>query len=193
MVIFGTWNGQTISLSLKPNSLTLSLQGQGQSQVYSFDAAGRLWTAMLEDVSYRRGLNGRTVAKWQTTSTGGRERRWLSPAETARLEERARQIVSDLLTALDAGAAQLKTHSPLRTAPSWKPQPDSPRSATRRTCSTITRSTSRWGSCRRTSIWPSSCRPPRAARSIPAPSAPSTATGPSASAAPRTSARMPRR
>jgi hypothetical protein len=124
MVIFGSWNGQTLTLSLKPNSLTLSLQGQGQSQVYSFDAAGRLWTAMREDVSYRRGLNGRTVAKWQTTagahvSAGGegRERRWLSPAETARLEERARQMVSDLLSALDAGAAQLKIPLPAQERP----------------------------------------------------------------------------
>lgn len=31
MVINGTWKNQALSLSLKPNSLTLSLQSQGQS------------------------------------------------------------------------------------------------------------------------------------------------------------------
>lgn len=117
MVIFGKWEHLTLTLSLKTNSLTLSLQGSVpaaknlvDSQVYSFDGMGRLWTAMRAGVSYRRGLNGRTVAKWQTQPgrEEGRERRWLSTEETAELESHARQIVSGLLSALQNGSAILQ-------------------------------------------------------------------------------------
>jgi hypothetical protein len=108
MVIFGKWNDQTVTLSAKPNCLTISLQGQGRSQVYSFDLAGRLWTAMREGVSYRRGLNGRTVAKWQT-GQDERERRWLTPAEASALEENARATAEDLLAAITAGTAAFYT------------------------------------------------------------------------------------
>ena len=107
MVIFGQWNNQTLSLSSKPNSLTLSLQSPGlqdtNSLVLSFDGEGRLWTAMLDGISYRRGLNGRTVAKWQT---GGveRDRRWLTAEESGQLETRARQLLIDLLADMHAGA-----------------------------------------------------------------------------------------
>lgn len=111
MVIFGTWRNNTLTLSTKPNSLTLSMQGQGQSRVYSFDGAGRLWTAMVDNVSYRRGLNGRTVAKWQT-GADSRERRWLEPVEAARLEESARGLVEDLLRDLQSGAVELKAPLP---------------------------------------------------------------------------------
>jgi hypothetical protein len=116
MVIFGKWNGQTLSLSLKLNSLTISLQRQGSSQVYSFDGEGRLWTAMLEDVSYRRGLNGKTVAKWQTPGAGrersGRERRWLAPAEAQRIEERSRLAAEGLLRDLQSGQATMEAALP---------------------------------------------------------------------------------
>jgi hypothetical protein len=104
MVIFGNWNGKTLSLSSKPNSLTISLQGQRDSQVYSFDAEGRLWTAMLDGISYRRGLNGKTVAKWQvlgnSLASAGRDRRWLAEEEAAKLEEHSRLIAQNLHTGL---------------------------------------------------------------------------------------------
>ncbi|HEX2999156.1 MAG TPA: radical SAM protein [Armatimonadota bacterium] len=115
MVIFGKWNNQTVTLSLKANSFTISLQspGKGDSQVYSFDGCGRLWTAMLQGISYRRGLNGRTVAKWQTGAGGdGRERRWLAVQEASRLEEQARQTVAALLEELSGGMVQLENSLP---------------------------------------------------------------------------------
>lgn len=104
MVIFGQWQGQTLTISQKPNSLTISLQRTGDSQVYSFDGEGRLWTAMNAGISYRIGLNGRAVAKWQIDGkeAGGlnhevnRDRRWLSPEETVQLEETARGTVAAL-------------------------------------------------------------------------------------------------
>ncbi len=95
MVILGAWRGQVLTLSLKPNCLTLSLQGSGESTVFSWDNTGRLWTGMLAGISYRRGLDGKIVAKWQTAS-GGRERRWLTPAEASELEERARLLAQSL-------------------------------------------------------------------------------------------------
>lgn len=116
MVILGVWNSQTLSLSFKPNSLTISLQSKEDSQVFSFDAEGRLWTAMLEGISYRRGLNGKTVAKWQdqwqNQPSAGRERRWLLPDETAHLEERSRMAAHNLLYAINAGNATLNLSLP---------------------------------------------------------------------------------
>lgn len=121
MVVFGSWENKTLTLSIKPNSLTLSLQGsvpaaQGlaDSQVFSFDLAGRLWTAMLGGISYRRGLNGRTVAKWQAQPgrSDSRERRWLESEEAAALEERARHTAADLLAGLGGGSVRLQAPLP---------------------------------------------------------------------------------
>ena len=116
MVVFGMWKNRTLTLSTKPNSLTLSLQGQGQSCVYSFDGMGRLWTAMQENISYRRGLNGRTVAKWQVGSEA-RERRWLETAEAAQLEETARQLMASLREDLQKGAVELRAPLPAEAMP----------------------------------------------------------------------------
>lgn len=63
MVILGEWQQKSISLSIKPNSLTISIEGSGEPNVLSYDLSGRLWTALLRQVSYRRGLNGKVVAK----------------------------------------------------------------------------------------------------------------------------------
>ncbi len=117
MVIFGKWKDQTLSLSIKPNSLTLSLQNTGDLQVFSFDGEGRLWTAMRAGISYRRGLNGRTVAKWQTMNTtthreDGRDRRWMDPQEASQLETLAREIVSSLLVDFEAGQVNLQAPLP---------------------------------------------------------------------------------
>lgn len=120
MVIFGKWNESVVTLSLKANSLTISLQSPGQSEVYSFDGEGRLWTAMRNDISYRRGLNGRMVAKWQTQpeqvapslESQGRERRWLEDHETAALQEHARRVTTALFAGLQSGAATLQAPLP---------------------------------------------------------------------------------
>jgi hypothetical protein len=126
MVIFGKWEHQTLTLSMKTNSLTLSLQGSVpvaqnlvDSQVYSFDGTGRLWTAMRAGISYRRGLNGHTVAKWQIHPgrDEARERRWLSAQESAELEEHARQMVSGLLSAIQNGSVNLQPPIPSQHLP----------------------------------------------------------------------------
>ncbi len=125
MVIFGKWRQKTMTLSIKPNSLTLGLQTgatalqAGGSQVMSFDGEGRLWTAMQEGISYRRGLNGRTVAKWQIVPgrSEERERRWLTPSEAGELEEHARMTVFDLLSDLRSGDILLQSALPAEALP----------------------------------------------------------------------------
>jgi hypothetical protein len=120
MVIFARWKTNTLTLSIKPNSLTISLQapggerGSGDSQVYSFDAHGRLWTAMRAGVSYRRGLNGRVVAKWQPVPGRSelRERRWLADDEAQALTEHARAIANALVADLHARKIDLPNAIP---------------------------------------------------------------------------------
>lgn len=106
MIIQSAWRGQTLTLSFKPNCLTVSLQTGTESTVFSWDNLGRLWTAMLAGKSYRRGLNGRVVAKWQLAD-GGRERRWLEESEARSLQETARACAAGLVD--DIASAVLVT------------------------------------------------------------------------------------
>lgn len=110
MVINGKWKGQTLTLSVKANCLTVSLAKGAQAEVFSFDLAGRLWTALLDGVSYRRGLDGKMVAKWQAAS-GERERRWLVGETALEISERARGTAHALWNALQAG--EVETSGPL--------------------------------------------------------------------------------
>lgn len=110
MVIQGRWKGQTLTLSLKSNCLTISLARGGAAEVFSFDLAGRMWTALLDGVSYRRGLDGKVIAKWQTAA-GGRERRWLMGEDALQVSARARVTIEALWAALQAG--EVETDLPL--------------------------------------------------------------------------------
>lgn len=60
---------------------------------------------MVAGISYRRGLNGRIVVKWQTAD-GGRERRWLDEPESEHLLEIARACASGLTNDLASGMLQ---------------------------------------------------------------------------------------
>jgi radical SAM superfamily enzyme YgiQ (UPF0313 family) len=108
MVILGKWHQKSISLSIKPNSITINIEGLDESSVLSYDLSGRLWTALLRQVSYRRGLNGKVVAKWFASGLQ-RERRWLSSAEGDALLTECQQIVGSLFQAVSKGDAQLST------------------------------------------------------------------------------------
>ncbi|HEX2978998.1 MAG TPA: radical SAM protein [Anaerolineaceae bacterium] len=107
MVINGCWREKSLTISAKTSCLTVSLGDSSDAEVYSFDMAGRLWTAMRKMVAYRRGLDGKVVAKWQDAITGQRERRWLAKLEAVKLETTARQVITDLLVDLRAGAVPL--------------------------------------------------------------------------------------
>jgi len=111
MVINGNWNGWLVTVSVKPNCLTVSIEAHGDTQVYSYDYAGRLWTALVDRLSYRRGLDGKMVAKWQAEG-GERQRRWLLPEEARQVEEQARQRMRDLYLAIQSQSARLDVQLP---------------------------------------------------------------------------------
>lgn len=99
MVHFGKFLNKTITLSIKHNSLTISFETPDETQVYSFDKEGRLWTALINAVSYRRGLNGNIVAKWNS----GKEvlhRKWLEEDEKIWLITLAHQSIFNILSTL---------------------------------------------------------------------------------------------
>jgi hypothetical protein len=106
MVILGSWRNQALTLSIKSNCLTISLQSASDSTVYSWDNTGRLWTAMVKGISYRRGLDGKIVAKWEIAGRG-RERRWLKNNEAATIQENARLQATALLSDLHSGSLTL--------------------------------------------------------------------------------------
>ncbi|RPJ20248.1 MAG: hypothetical protein EHM35_19715, partial [Planctomycetaceae bacterium] len=80
-VLLGSWRDRPITISIKPNCITVSIPtGSTEPDVFSYDYEGRPWTALLNGIAYRRGLDGKMVAKWQTLDRG-RDRLWLLPAE----------------------------------------------------------------------------------------------------------------
>ncbi len=111
MVIIGRWQSRPVTLSVKPNCLTVSVDGPAESSVFSFDYAGRMWTALLDGISYRRGLDGRMIAKWSIAGRQ-RDRRWLGQEDALKIEERARGTTADLYRAILDGVAELREALP---------------------------------------------------------------------------------
>ena len=95
MVLRARCGDQPITLSLKPGSLTVALSPQ---TVLAFDAAGRLWSYYTHGHHFRRGLNGRVLAKWH--SDGARQRRWLSASEADLVVRRAALTMRHLRSCL---------------------------------------------------------------------------------------------
>lgn len=111
MVILGTWEGKPIVVSVKPNSLTVSVDEPADADVVSYDFEGRLWTAYFDGKSYRRGLDGKIVSKWRIPGRE-RDRRWLPREEALAVEERARRLVEGLYRAVERGEAELNIPLP---------------------------------------------------------------------------------
>ncbi|MBN1312724.1 MAG: radical SAM protein [Anaerolineae bacterium] len=111
MVILGDWEGRPLAISIKPNCLTISIDGPEEADVFSYDYAGRLWTAFLDGISYRRGLDGRMLARRRGPGNV-RERRWLPDDEAAAIQEHVRKITSDIFQAIDTATAHLNTPLP---------------------------------------------------------------------------------
>ena len=112
MVINGIYGTTQLTISYKPNCLTLSVAISGANNVFSYDLEGRLWTAMVRGKSYRRGLNGKIVAKW-IEPQNVHQRKWLELPETAQLQEEARSVVQNLYTAIQMDQAHLDQALPL--------------------------------------------------------------------------------
>jgi len=98
MVIIGKWNHNSVTLSMKPNCTTFSINQQKRTDVYSFDLKGRLWTAMIDKISYRRGLDGKFVAKWLDKNNLA-QRQWIVGEEAATITQNARKFVADFYVA----------------------------------------------------------------------------------------------
>src|SRR5512143_4162154 len=111
MIILGHWNSRPVSISVKPNCITISVDDPKEADVFSYDYAGRLWTAFLDGTAYRRGLDGKMVAKRRNAGEA-RERRWLNRTEALAIEERSRSRVADLYRAIQSGEARLNTSLP---------------------------------------------------------------------------------
>lgn len=83
--------GCSLTANLQPGALTLAVDEQ---TVLAYDRAGRLWSAFMGGVTYRRGYNGRIMAKHR--AGGQRARRWLGEDEAAallaRISKLARQV-----------------------------------------------------------------------------------------------------
>ncbi len=107
-VLLGKWQGRPITISVKHNCVTVSVEhAAGEPHVFSYDYAGRLWTAQIGTKTYRRGLDGKMVAKWMLPNRT-RGRRWLLPEEArATVETPAREMMAALYRAIQAGDADL--------------------------------------------------------------------------------------
>jgi len=106
MVILGIWEDRPITISVKPNCITISIDEPTHATVCSYDCAGRLWTAYFDGVSYRRGLDGKVVAKWGEPNED-RQRQWLLGDEALAVERRARDTVAAMYAAIQNGSAKL--------------------------------------------------------------------------------------
>lgn len=107
MVILGKWDSDPVTLNVKPNVVTLSVERGSSTEVVAFDATGRLWTAIRDHVSYRRGLDGKIVAKW-TGDDGVKCRRWLAYEEARALEQSARALMVAFWRAVQSGQTTLE-------------------------------------------------------------------------------------
>ena len=84
MVFHGRLGADAFILSLKPASFVISADDR---YVAAWDRAGRLYTIVRDDRTFRRGLNGRMLEKWQDER--GRHKRWPSAAEAGALIDEA--------------------------------------------------------------------------------------------------------
>jgi len=84
MVFHGRLGADAFILSLKPASFVISADDR---YVVAWDRAGRLYSIVRDDRTFRRGLNGRMLEKWQDER--GRHKRWPSAAEAGALIDEA--------------------------------------------------------------------------------------------------------
>ena len=94
MVLNGVIGQSKLGVSLRENWFVVMFDC---AEALTYDRGGRLWSYFRAGRTYRRGLDGRILVKWQ--EGGARQRRWLTPPEIERL--------------IDDGAARmrmLRTH-----------------------------------------------------------------------------------
>jgi radical SAM superfamily enzyme YgiQ (UPF0313 family) len=92
-----------VRLSLRHGAITVSL---GMEQVYSFDGEGRLLTAFRDSRLYKRGFDGRVLAKWRPWKSGRPKhiRHDLAGDEKQRLLSEIRDTIEQVLASLPVTA-----------------------------------------------------------------------------------------
>jgi len=105
LVLNGTLGQTHISLSLKEASLTVMFD---YTETLTYDRAGRLWSHFKAGHTFRRGLDGRMMDKWQ--AGGFRQRRWLDPTEAVSLIDYGAARISDLRDQIRAGRVAWTAH-----------------------------------------------------------------------------------
>ena len=98
MLLSGTFGSTLLTGSLKAGSLTLMFDNV---EALTYDRAGRLWSRWVGGHTYRRGLDGRVLEKWQ--EGGQRRRRWLSEEQAAALIDESAARMRELTARLSAG------------------------------------------------------------------------------------------
>jgi hypothetical protein len=95
-------SGRHFSANVRANAISLVAD---ETTVYTFDRAGRLSTAVIGELTYRRGLTNRVLCKWREGPHENREaqRRWLSEEETRRLLDAVSMDVTEALATLEQG------------------------------------------------------------------------------------------
>ncbi len=111
MIIHGIFEHKRLTISSKPQGINLSLEDETSTEVFSFDHAGRLWTALMGDVSYRRGLDGTTIARW-TDFQGLRHRRRLTSEEAEALAQQCQVVVYKVREGISNGKTTLEDPLP---------------------------------------------------------------------------------
>jgi hypothetical protein len=96
MIFRGKYAGEALTVSLKPGVVSLLF---GTDEVLTYDRAGRLWRALHDGTSARRGLDGTFLLKHPASGM----RRRQPAAAMSELIERCAGRVQALLTAIEAG------------------------------------------------------------------------------------------
>jgi len=99
------------TVSLRHESVTVGLEGPGPSRtVAAYDRAGRLYSFWRDGHTYRRGLSGRVLHKWQDEAG----RHWDTPDEAG-----TDRVVDD------AAAVLARVHDAVKTTTCrWRPEPE---------------------------------------------------------------------
>lgn len=97
MICKGQAGNAVYAISLKESSFAVTV---GDQSVIACDHGGRLYTLYDEGFTFRRGLDGRILQKWQ--GSGSRERRWLDEPEADTLMDSVSATLCGLLDSINS-------------------------------------------------------------------------------------------
>ena len=97
MIFQGHTNTLTYTISLKDTSFAITV---GDQSVIACDHGGRLYTLYDEGFTFRRGLDGRILQKWQ--GDGSRARRWQDETEADALMDSVSATLRGLLDSINS-------------------------------------------------------------------------------------------